>query len=244
LGGTYSSDTSFDLDIHWPLQRTLTLTSRDLHHYKCCARQKEITMQDNIDGKFTAAVDTLAALAYQFGPFFFTVLFVLFITRTARSWYSGPNASTDPQEKQTYRNYFRASYLFGMVLCMISVAWWIRTQWEGHHAFAGRIVALNERQSLASVSDDQYFWSRLWAHQVTPPDALRDYWFVVVSDHPVHRGEIFKLNYWELSGSGGLNQAPPPPTATLDVPVTDPTVFPQKYYLSKKGQDIKVVPYN
>jgi hypothetical protein len=200
-------------------------------------------MQDSSSG-LTSALDTLANIAYQFGPFFFAVLFTLVITRTARQWYLEVRASNDPEEKKAYRTYFRASWLFGMLLCATSVAWWVRSQWEGHHAFAGTIVALNSNQTLRSVSDDQYFWSRLWAHQGGGAlDTMTDYWFVVVSDHPVYRGEKFRLNYWDVSGPGALGQAPPP-TAMIEVPVTDPTKFPQKYTLVKNGQTIQAVPYN
>jgi len=66
-------------------------------------------------------------------------------------------------------------------------------------------------------------------------DTLKDYWFVVISDHPVHRGEVFQLNYWDVAGPGEIGK-PPPPTATIDVEVTDPNQFPQKYQLIRTGR--------
>ena len=190
-----------------------------------------------------SAMDTLASIAYQFGPFFFAVLFTLVISRTARKWYSQANGADSAEEKKTFRTYFHASWIFGMVLCATSVCWWIRSQWEGHHAFAGTIVALYPNQTLAFASDDQNSWSTVRVHQNAPIDNLRDYWFVVVSDHPVHRGETLQLNYWELSGSGALGQAPPP-TATINVPVTDPSRFPQKYSLKKINGTFVAVPFD
>jgi hypothetical protein len=201
-------------------------------------------MNNDFSERFTTAMEILASLAYQFGPFFFTILFVLVITRSAKKWYSDVDARKNPDEKLAYEKYFRASWVFGMFLCLISVSWWIRSQWEGHHAFAGTIVALNPNQSLSSISSNQNFYSRLWAHQDSPVDALRDYWFVVISDHPVHRGEVFRLNYWDVAGPGEVGKLPPPPTATIDVEVTDPDQFPQKYQLIKTGQNIRAVPFN
>jgi hypothetical protein len=131
-----------------------------------------------------------------------------------------------------------------MLLCVISVAWWVKAQWEDHHVFAGTIVALNSNQALSYVSNDQYFYSRLWAHQGQAMDNLNDYWFVVVSNHPVHRGEVFRLNYREIMGPGEISKAPPPPTATIEVAVDDPARFPQKYMLVKSGETIRAVPFN
>jgi hypothetical protein len=199
-------------------------------------------MNDDYSTKMTSAMDTLANLAYQFGPFFFTVLFTLVITRSARKWYSEVDVRRNPEEKSAYRVYFHASWAFGMILCLISVAWWIRSQWEDHHVFAGAIVALNSNQTLSYVSNDQWFWSRLWAHTDSPMDTLKDYWFVVVSNHPVHRGEKFLLNYWEVVGPGEIGKGPPPPTATIEVIVEDPAQFPQRYSLVKTGQTVRAVP--
>ena len=186
----------------------------------------------------SALLDGLANLAYQFGPFFFAVLFSLFITRTARRWYS--EAAEGKEEKRAFRSYFHSSWVFGMLLVATSVVWWLRSQWEGHHAFAASIVALSQNQQLASISEDQNFYSRFWVHQT--PDTLKDSWFVIVSDHPVRRGEVFKLNYWEGNGIGGIGQQPQ--TTTIQIRVIDPTKFPQKYMLVKNGQKLEAVPYD
>jgi hypothetical protein len=203
-------------------------------------------MSDSYTSGLASAMDTLAGIAYQFGPFFFAVLFTLIITRTARKWYSQASATVGPEhedERRTYRTYFRASYVFGMFLVAISVGWWIASQWRGHHAFAGTIVALNENQALDSLSSDQNFWSKVWDHSSGPAGAnLRDYWFVVVMDRPLHRGEKIRLNYWEQLSPGAIGAAPPP-TAMIEVPVLDPAVFPQKYQLVKHGQTVEAVPY-
>ena len=186
----------------------------------------------------TAVLDGLTNIAYQFGPFFFAVLFSLFITRSARKWYSA--AADGTEDKRTYRKYFDASWVFGMMLVITSVAWWVRTQWEGHHAFAASIVALTPNQQLSSLSDDQYFYSSFRVHQA--PDALKDYWFVIVSDRPVRRGDVFRLNYWEGSGVGSLGQQPR--TMTLQVRVMDPTKFPQRYMLVMNDGKPEAVPYD
>jgi len=198
------------------------------------------------DGKntaFAAALDQLAEIAYDFGPFFFAVLFTLVITSSARRWYLQAQRCRDLDTRNTYRNYFYASWLFGMLLVGVSVAWWLRSKWETHHTFAAAVVGLRPNQSLWPVSNDQYFWSRLSPHQ-GPLDRRNDYWFITVIDHPLFRGETFRLNYWELAGDGAINQAPPSPTATIEVKVEDPTQFPQRYVLEGSGPSIHAIPYS
>jgi hypothetical protein len=57
-----------------------------------------------MDDKFSHAMDALSGLAYQFGPFFFAVLFTLVITRSAKRWYSEVDGKKDPGEKAAYQN--------------------------------------------------------------------------------------------------------------------------------------------
>jgi hypothetical protein len=213
---------------------------RDLAHPALDCGRTDMRTTDN-NTEIAALLDALSNVAYQFGPFFFAVLFTLVITRSARQWYAQPNL--EPEQQAAFRNYFYACWIFGMLLVVASVAWWIRTQWEGHHAFAGKIVALRPNQQLSAVSDDQNFWSRIWAHQNSPMGNLSDYSFVVVGDRPFRKGEVLNLHYWEITESGAIGSMPAP-TATLEIRIADPTRFPQKYALRQQGDRIEAIPFD
>jgi hypothetical protein len=55
------------------------------------------------------AIETLANAGFLWGPFFFSILFMLVITRMAHSYYRDVNVRTSPpaspEEKTTYRLY-------------------------------------------------------------------------------------------------------------------------------------------
>jgi hypothetical protein len=195
----------------------------------------------NETSTLTQVLDTLTSIGYQFGPFFFSILFTLVITNTARKWYAAvPSNCTE--DKKVFKTYFHASWTFGMLLVATSVLWWVRAQWEGHHLFAANIVSLRSTQQLRSLSDDENFWERVRTHQ--PVDNMQDYWFVAVTDHPIRRGDTFLLNYWDNThpDSPGAIGESPPPNAVIHVRVSDPLKFPQRYTLVKTSAGVDAVP--
>ena len=197
-------------------------------------------MDPSCGPSFTSAMSSLASIGYEYGPFFFAVLFILVIPRSAGKLYS--TAAAGSEDKFTYRNYFYASWGFGMLLVASAVAWWAHAQ-ESHYTFTGQIVALNPNQSLAPVSNDQNTYYKRWPHD--GEDKMADFLFAVVLDHPVSVSQTFRFNYWELvPGSGGVASSFPPPTAMLQVPVSDPTHLSQKYVLRGTGAQVKVVPFD
>lgn len=191
--------------------------------------------------QWASAMRALAAIGFEYGPFFFAILFILVIPKSAGKLYSSAKASSD--DKFTYRNYFYASWAFGMVLVVAAVLWWMRAQLITHYAFTGAIVSLAPNQSMAPVADDQNVLYRRWPH-TDPRDKMSDFLFVFLLDHPLYQTETFRFNYWEIvPGSGALGDSLPPPTAMIEIPVSDPTHFSQKYMLKKTGTKIQVVPF-
>jgi hypothetical protein len=130
-----------------------------------------------------------------------------------------------------------------MVLVTASVFWWMRAASLTHYTFTGAIVSLNPNQSLAPLANDQNVWYRRWPH-TDPGDRMSDFLFVVVLEHPVYRAEKFRFNYWELvPGVGAFGESLPPPTAMIEVPVSDPAHFSQKYLLQGVGPQVRAVPF-
>jgi hypothetical protein len=74
--------------------------------------------------------ERFAGLAAQYGPFFFSVLFVLFVPVLGQSWFSATlNAKIkDPDEKQralaVYRFYWMSGVVTGLLLVAVSITWW------------------------------------------------------------------------------------------------------------------------
>jgi hypothetical protein len=176
------------------------------------------------------AMESAYALSYEFGPFFFAIFFSLVIARTARGWYANARTSgAGVEELATYRAYFRNSYIFGMVLVVASVAWWVVAQTIKHPVFAAVIVALNESESLAPVSEEESFFARDQPRYSNTPTKLRDYRFVKVLDGPPKIGDKITLYYWKIPPSGTGDK--PAPTTTIELPITNSTRFPQQFIL-------------
>jgi hypothetical protein len=195
------------------------------------------------DHWFTSGMETLASIAFQFGPFFFAVLFMLVITHSARNWYSESRAAgADPSERRTYQVYFQCTYSFGMVLVAASVGWWMVSQWGRHHAFEGIVVALHQNESLGPATVDPSFFVRELQHtEPAGAQSLRDYQFVQLLDHPPHRGDKVYLDYWEFQQLGGTGP-PPGPSATLEVPIGDSSQFPQQFRIEHQNGAVILVP--
>ena len=192
----------------------------------------------NDSDKAFAALDSLTNLAYQFGPFFFALLFTLFITRTARNWYSAQRGDSAAalEEKRTFKRYFQLSQYFGMFLVLVAVGWWFVSSWDQRHAFEGIVVSLNSKQKLDAFASDESFLYRMVPH--SEGIGLSDYRFVIVSSHPFHKGDKIWLNYWDLSQPGGTG-APPGPSV-IGLPVTEK--YPQHYRLVTRNGTVAAEP--
>lgn len=170
--------------------------------------------------------EVFTQLAYQFGPFFFAVLFTLFVTRTARSWYVAAGQPLDERERATFRQWFLVCSYFSIVLVMISIGWYAYYNWGRHHALEGIFVGLRPYQIIAP--DAEPFFIK----EVTTKDPggdIRDYYFVLVRDKPWTRGEKISFKYWELPKNSGAG-APPEPMI-LDAQLTTTDSFPTRFVL-------------
>lgn len=64
----------------------------------------------------------LAAVALEYGPFLFAILFVTYLTMLAQRAYA---KADDAEERKTFRTYFFVSFFFGLALVSVCVTWWI-----------------------------------------------------------------------------------------------------------------------
>ncbi|MET3131143.1 cbb3-type cytochrome oxidase subunit 3 [Oxalobacteraceae bacterium GrIS 1.11] len=159
-------------------------------------------------------INSLANASFLWGPFFFSILFILVVTRTAHSYYARVNERLSPpasaEERQDYRNYFRFSSLFGMLLVFVSVGWWIYAQLQAH-TFQGVIIGLEQDQQIVATDDDLYY--RAVQRDAGNGHLIRDYQFVIVRNTPFVTGQAFRLEFYP--NAGAIGEAKPQPVNLL-----------------------------
>jgi hypothetical protein len=111
-------------------------------------------------------------------------------------------------------------------------------QWTRTYAIQGVIVDLSDNQAINS---DQ-FYSRYTSASVTADGKFssRDYYFVILLDHPVEKYETVLLKYWELNAAGGAGGPPAPRTVPLKLGATSSS--PQRFKLQVEGGQLTAVP--
>src|SRR6266436_6217920 len=139
----------------------------------------------------------LAELAYKFGPFFFSILFVMFLTRWSYKNYSAAvsqNPPIDPTDKKINRTMF-VTYLFvGVALVALSVTWWWFFK-PGVYLFIGKIKDLQPQDEIAA---DIYYLKCQYRGPLSAEDSigqLRDEEFIIVGTHPFKKGQSFALEF-------------------------------------------------
>jgi hypothetical protein len=176
------------------------------------------------------SIERYATIAFEQGPFFFSVLFMLVIVGMAHRCYRKVNLRSNPEasseEKRCYQIYFVSSFVAGLLLVFISVGWWMYTN-VAKHTLRGAIVGLGIKQKLIPVNDDLYM------REITrniKGIKLVDQHFVIVRDSPFNTGQKIEFAFF-------------PNDAFLDVPKPE-TLYVvysgkdnQKFHLSKIGEE-------
>lgn len=173
---------------------------------------------------------SLSRSSFMWGPFFFSLLFMLVITQKAHLYYQEVILRTDPpaqlEERKVYRRYFVASFVAGIVLVFMSVGWWIYAQLQ-IHAFEGVIVGLKPYQFITATEDDVYL--RAVQREAGPGQQIRDYHFAIVRESPFVAGQVFRFSFYPEPGSIG---DAPPEAVSLEVSYSGELT--QKYLLSNE----------
>lgn len=178
-------------------------------------------------------LNMLSSISFAWGPFFFSLLFMLVITKKSHTCLQEIVKRTDPpaeeDERAIYKQYFKASMISGIVLVFISVGWWIFAQMK-LHAFEGVIVGLKTNQIIAANEDDVYL--RAVQRDAGAGKQIRDYHFAVIRDSPFSKGQIFRFSFYPEPETGYIGDSPPDPVI-LEVPYSGK--LSDKYMLSKEG---------
>lgn len=149
-------------------------------------------------------IEALTNASFLWGPFFFSILFMLVITRTARGYYRQVSERKDPpataEEKWDYRIYFHLSVACGIILVFVSVGWWMYAQLQ-QHAFQGVILGLEPNQQIVAADDDLYY--RAVHRDLGNGHVVRDYHFAIVRRAPFSKGQAFRLAFYPEIGSIG-----------------------------------------
>jgi hypothetical protein len=95
--------------------------------------------------------------------------------------------------------YFVSSYVFGIVLVISSVGWWIYSSSTKHVL---EIVVRDVPSVLNLTSDDAYI--RPLYRAVPGKDKFHtDYYFAFVRSAPFSRGDVIWFKYWISDGMNG-----------------------------------------
>jgi hypothetical protein len=176
-------------------------------------------------------LEMLSSSSFMWGPFFFSLLFMLVITRTANNYFQNVIKRTDPpadkEEKQVYRRFFVASIIAGIVLVFVSVGWWTYAQMQ-LHAFEGVIVGLRSDQFITAMEDDVYL--REVQRDGGLGNKMRDYHFAIVRDSAFSVGQTFRFSFYPEPGNIGST---PPKPIDLEVPYSGK--ISGKFMLKREG---------
>lgn len=96
-------------------------------------------------------LEALSALASELGPFFFSVLFLLVVTTTARHWYKETCTRQPPSEHDeriAMRRYFWMAALVGIGLSFVAVGWFVYKNFGSAHAYHVVFVDLKPNQFI------------------------------------------------------------------------------------------------
>ena len=141
----------------------------------------------------------LTNLAQRSGPFFFSVLYDVFISRWAWRSYAKvcerSNPPTTKGERVTGLLYFVMTGAFGLAITCMSVYWWVTH--ESVYRYTGYI---------RNLTDAEVWWgtgvysSPQFGREVQDEGVSRDDAFIVFQNQPFTAGQRFVLNYQKKRG--------------------------------------------
>jgi hypothetical protein len=138
----------------------------------------------------------LSELALQYGPFFFSILFVLGVMRWAYKVFKETSTRTNPPASQrdlsTVRLVFLGTFFFGLMLVVVSVVWWLGFR-PKIYAYQGEIIDLQEYETLVPASEKVYF--RAEPKESIDGIPLRNEHFLIVQNSPISMGQSFDIEF-------------------------------------------------
>lgn len=176
----------------------------------------------------------LSGVASEYGPFFFALLFILFVPVIGQAWFSKMLQSKvrpgleRQKALEVYQFYWMSGVVTGLILVIVSVGWWIYV--ERNYVLPERPAALNELISqelsrrifegtIRGVSTDDMFIQdlgnpdyKLYPY-VAETDRLRVVRFVVIFSKEPPKDLVVQFLYMSratmdaLANPGGGGQA-------------------------------------
>ena len=133
----------------------------------------------------------LTLLAYGYAPFFFAVLFTIFITKRAYGHYrSAPPSS---QQAKIFGWVFIGTHIISLFLVIATSIWWFMNS-PTYHLFEGKITGLNSYEKIAS--EVLYFRSYTPSLQSgDKPIPIREEHFLIARDRPFGDTEEFDFYF-------------------------------------------------
>ena len=116
-------------------------------------------------------IQQLTEGAFKYGPFFFSILFIIFLTRWAYRKYDSAVQHVPPldqRDKAINRAMFLTTFLFGLFLVVVSIVWWWWFK-PGVYFFRGNIRNLQPQEEIAS---DSYYLKREVRQSLSEEDAV------------------------------------------------------------------------
>jgi len=168
--------------------------------------QEEVAMIDK------ETIEILTAVAFEQGPFFFSVFFMLVVVGMAHRCYRKVNMRTDPvaspEEKKCYKLYFLSSFVASLLLVFISVSWWMYAH-VAKHTLRGVIIGISSDSQIFTESESMYL--RKTEKTLSSDIRLTDYHFAIIRDDPFSQGQRFPIIFYPQGGYLGEGEPSPIP---------------------------------
>lgn len=186
-------------------------------------------------------VEKFTELASQYGPFFFSIVFVLFVPVLGQRWFSKllvariQRGDEKKQALKVYRFYWMSGVIAGFVLVFISITWWIYVQLG--YVLPDRDAALEARleQRLAKrvfegtilgVTDDDMFLDynfanngyRLYVYPIENQNP-RIIKYVIIFQNDPTKDLTVPFNYMSRATYRALSETKDNPFAPIQIPL-------------------------
>jgi hypothetical protein len=171
-----------------------------------CFLETEGSTMSNIS---TSSTTDLAQSAYNLGPFLFSILFVTIVTLLAQRAYVN---AKDEKRAETFRVYFYASFIFGFLLVITSVGWWIFDQYSAKWYVYKVGIQGFDKDSV--VFSPQYLDDNIYSQDSSLNNRNMTH-FVFLSHRRFRNGEHIPINASDLSSIGDR----PPLASVLDTTI-------------------------
>lgn len=141
-------------------------------------------------------ISRLIGLAWQYGPFFFSIWFLIVISRWCYRNYDRacvrPNPPATQEELRSLKWIFITSFAVGTILVLASVVWWFGYK-PKEYVYKGVIRKLQGYEWV--TSDKLYFRTEPLPALPGDPSPLRNEHFAVIESRPFEKGEMFEFDF-------------------------------------------------